>query len=424
MTEDSVTAQPVGYIQVLRQNRQFRLLWYGQITSELGDWLDYLALHLLLWQITGSGAAVAGLLVAQFLPFALVSPFVGILIDRLPRKWVMIFADISRALVVLPLLLVDEPSEVWIIYVVMMTRFSLAAFYEPARNAILPAITSDKELVAANAVSGLTWSVILTSGAAIGGWISHSFSPYHAFILNALSFTVSAIFVSMIRVPNEVLETRQQSTWQDLKDAIVYLASHRDALFYASTKALWGLGGGGLLVLITLSGQQVFPLGNRGALSLALFYVARGLGTGLGPWLARRLGGDSIPFLRRSLGPSFFVMSFGYLIFVFAPTLPVAMLGIFIGHLGGGLQWVFSSALLQLTVPARLRGRIFTIELMLLTLTISLSSYLIGLGVDADHSLMKLGVIFSLPFIPFGVLLLRKLWSLPILPSTSTEQLS
>ena len=137
--------------------------------------------------------------------------------------------------------------------------------------------------------------------------------------------------------------------------------SHRDIALYTLTKSLWSLGGG-VLLLLTLFGRQIFPLGVDGALSIGLLYAARGVGAGIGPLLARRLGGDGEQFLRRAIGPAIVLTGVGYTLVSGAPSLLLAALGVMIAHIGGSTQWVFSTSLLaderaQSPARARLRRR-------------------------------------------------------------------
>ena len=90
-----MSSHPIGYVALLRRNQTFRRLWYGQVISQLGDWFDSIALYALLWRLTGSGQVVGALLVAQFLPATLVGLWAGVIIDRLPRKVVLITADMA-----------------------------------------------------------------------------------------------------------------------------------------------------------------------------------------------------------------------------------------------------------------------------------------------------------------------------------------
>src|SRR5258706_2119634 len=126
-----MSTQSIGYIALLRRNRPFRLLWYGQVVSQLGDWFDSIALYALLLRLTGSGQAVGALLVAQFLPSTIVGLWSGVVIDRLPRKLIMIVADLGRALLVLLYLLVRDADHVWVIYVGMVLKVTLSSFFEP-----------------------------------------------------------------------------------------------------------------------------------------------------------------------------------------------------------------------------------------------------------------------------------------------------
>lgn len=117
MQDTGVAPPTVGYLKLLRTNQSFRRLWYGQLVSQLGDWFDSIALLALLLRLTGSGTAVGLLLVAQFLPPALVGLGAGVIIDRLPRKQVIIAADIGRGVLVLLFLLIRSPEMVWLAYV-------------------------------------------------------------------------------------------------------------------------------------------------------------------------------------------------------------------------------------------------------------------------------------------------------------------
>jgi len=197
-----MSGQSVGYIALLRRNRAYRRMWYGQVVSQLGDWFDSIALYALLLRLTGSGQAVGALLVAQFLPSTIVGLWSGVIIDRLPRKAVMIATDVGRALLVLLYLLVRDADQIWIIYVVMVMKVALSSFFEPARSAAIPSVTTHEELVAANAIGGTTWSAMLAIGAALGGLVAGTLGTDAAFIIDSFSFLLSAVFIWGVRIPS------------------------------------------------------------------------------------------------------------------------------------------------------------------------------------------------------------------------------
>ena len=115
------------YLTLLRTNRNFRLIFFGQTVSQLGDWFNSVAVYALLLDLTGSATAVAWMLIVQFLPMALVGPLAGVVVDRVNRRRVMIASDILRGFVILGLLLVRQPDQIWIAYVVMACTIAASA---------------------------------------------------------------------------------------------------------------------------------------------------------------------------------------------------------------------------------------------------------------------------------------------------------
>ncbi len=408
-----MSTQSVGYLGLLRNNVAFRRLWYGQVVSQLGDWFDSIALFALLLRLTGSGQAVGALMVAQFLPAAFVGMFAGVVVDRLPRKLVMIASNLGSAALVLLFLLVRDASQIWIIYAVAIGKMSLVAFFDPARTAITPNITTRDQLIAANAISGATWSAMLAVGAALGGVVAGTLGTDAAFILDSVSFVLAALFIWAVPVHETHLHERTPTSGlHELREGLAYVFSRYDIAVYTLTKGLWSLGGG-VLLLLTLFGRQVFPLGADGALSIGLLYAARGVGAGIGPLLARRLGGDGARFLRRAIGPSFIITGLGYIAVSGAPSLALAWLGVMLAHIGGSTQWVFSTSLLQMNVPNRLQGRVFAVEGALLTLASALSSYTTGLASDAGWGPRALALALAMVFVPTGLMMLALLWRAP-----------
>src|ERR1700752_5481126 len=182
----------VGYVDLLRRNRSFRQLWLGQVVSQMGDWFDTLALYTLILQLTGSGRGVGLLLVARFVPSFFFGPISGVIADRFSRQRIMIISDLLRAVVVLGFLFVRRADQLWIIYVLTVFQLGLSTFFEPAKTAPFPSIVEPRELVTANAISSVTWSAMLTLGAAIGGPITSWFGTEAAFVVESLPYIPSA----------------------------------------------------------------------------------------------------------------------------------------------------------------------------------------------------------------------------------------
>ena len=397
----------MSYISILRSNRNFRLLYIGQTISQLGDWFNAVAVYALLLDLTGSATAVAWMMIVQFLPVAIFGPLAGVIVDRVNRRRLMIITDLLRGGLILTLLFIRRPDQVWIAYVVMAVAVGAQAFFEPARTATIPNVTAPEDLLAANALSSATWSAMLALGASIGGLVTALAGRNIAFIVNALSFFASAWFIARTQydatpAAAPKLEGILALTGiTDLIEGVTYVRQRSHVAALMLVKAGWGLAGG-VLLLLTVFGQRVFPLAGGSAAGIGVLYAARGVGAGLGPIALRWILGQQPQRLRRAIGPAYFIVGVFYVALGWAPNLWVAALCVLCAHFGGSILWVFSTVLLQMEVPDRFRGRVFATELALVTLMSSASSYWTGHQLDragwSPRTLaFALGVMFCVP---------------------------
>jgi len=357
------------------------------------------------------------MMIVQFLPVALVGPLAGVVVDRLDRRRLMIAADVVRGLLILCLLLVRTREQVWLAYVVMGLTMAASAFFEPARTATIPNVTSPRELLPANALASATWSAMLAVGASIGGIVTAVFGQQIAFGVNALSFFVSALFIGRTRYDARPPASDRRpglltlTGIPDLMDGLMYVRRNGHIAALMMVKTGWGLAGG-VLLLLTIFGQRVFPVAGNTAFGIGVLYGARGVGAALGPAILRAVLGQQPRDLRRTIGPAYFIIAIFYMLLAWAPTLPVGALCVLGAHFGGSVLWVFSTVLLQLEVPDRFRGRVFAVELALTTLASSLSSYWTGYELDRggwSPRMMSfaLGALFCVP----GILWLIVEWN-------------
>jgi MFS family permease len=367
-------------LRLLRENRNFRLLWLGQTISQLGDWFNYVALYALLFELVGSASSVALLMVMQLLPIGLVGPTAGLVADRCDRRRIMIGADLIRGALILGLLLVRSPSMIWLAYVVTAVTVGATGFFEPARSATIPNIVRKQDLVVANAVSTGTWSATLTLGAALGGAAAAFLGRDTAFVLNSLSFFVSAACLWGIRVPKR--ETgRAAAGWHGLVEGLRYMESHRPVAWIALVKGGWAIVGGGLL-LLTVFGDRVFRLGGSSDAGIGVLYAARGVGATIGSFTVTAIAHASAGKLTRVIGPSYFIAGICYALLGFAPSIWFAAAGVVLAHSFGSILWVSSNVLLQTAVPDAFRGRVFAAELMAIAIVQSVMTYASAAALD------------------------------------------
>lgn len=377
------TNAPAGYIELLRTNPGFRQLWLGQVVSQLGDWFNTIALYTIILNLTGSGRDIGLLLVARFLPSFIFGSLSGVVADRFSRRSIMIISDVLRALVVLGFLFVRRADQLWLIYVLTVLQLGLSTFFEPAKTAVIPSIVSDRELVAANAISAVTWSIMLTLGAFIGGLVTGWFGSDVAFILDALTYLLSAALIATVRFPKRAPRSKSKLTISrvlgitETIEGVRYVKRRPRVLALLLVKPAWGLGGG-ILTLLAVFGEKVFPVGKNAATGIGVLFAARGIGTAVGPIVARRISGEGKRRMQNSIGIAFLIGGVFYIAFGAATSFVVALIVLGLAHTGGSILWVFSTVLLQRGVEDNFRGRVFAAELALLTLTMAVSNYATG----------------------------------------------
>lgn len=410
---ETAVPQKVGYVELVRGNRAFRMLWFGQIISLLGDWFNLIASASLVAQLTQSGLAVGGLFVVRMLAPFLMSPIAGVVADRYNRKRILVATDVSRAVVVLGFLLVREPGQVWLLYVLTAVQLGISGFFFPTRNAILPDIVSDRELGAANALSSATWSVMLALGAALGGLVSGTWGNRPAFVIDSLTFMLSAFFLYRLTYKTpEVLAQADKTVAAALRqyaDGLRYLRQHVDILIITLLKASVALlVSSGFQVIQVSIAEQIFVIGKGGGISLGLMYAVVGVGTGISPIIARHFTGDDDRSLRIAIGVGYGSAALGLWIVSWLSSFPLVLFGTLFRGVGNGLVWVFSTQLLLQLVPNRVRGRVFATEFAFFTLMSATGAAVTGRVLDT--SLGVAGVLrwmAVLTLIPGGLWMLR-----------------
>ncbi len=396
----------MGYWELLRTQPAFRRLWLGQVVSELGDWLQMIAL---IGLFPTRGAAVemlAGVFIVRMLPAIVWAPLAGVIADRFARGKVMVACDLGRAATVLGYLFVRGPEDAPLIYALMFTQESLASLFEPARAASIPQIVPQAARFAASSLSGATWSAMLALGAALGGTVAASVGARASFLANAASFLVSAALIGSIGIPRATRDAASAEAHPAgragllaLREGMAYLRRERAQASAALVKGLWGTSGGIILLFSIYAGEVFTPKGVDPARTTGLLYAGRGVGALIGPLIARRVFGESVASLRRAIQVAFPIAACGIVAFSYAPSAPIAAALLVIVHAGGSTCWVSSTLLLQMTVPNHLQGRVFSVELAAFTFAMAVSNGLTGAALG--HALASLqGVTFGIAAAP------------------------
>ena len=383
-----------SYLKLLRGNANFRRLWIAQIISEIGDWFYMVALYAMLLEFTGKAELLGLAFLLQVMPQALTSPVAGVINDRLRRRAVMIFSDLARAAIVSCMLLVRSPQMIWLVYPLLFLETVMWGLFEPARNAVVPNIVANDEIIIANTLSSTTWSLNLFLGSALGGVVAAFLGRDAVFVLNGLSFLASAFLISRMQFAEPHTESLPPLRWRDLVDYSPMIEGvryvRRQARLAVTVFVKAGLGvTGASWVIFPIMGSRVFPVAGHGMdshhgalLGMSLLMGARGLGALIGPVVAAPWAQQNLQRLRLGIMAGFFLYGAGYIGLKFIQHATVAYVVVTLSHTGGAMVWVFSTTLLQLMTDDKFRGRVFAAELGFCTIILALTAYLAGIFID------------------------------------------
>jgi predicted MFS family arabinose efflux permease len=241
---------------------------------------------------------------------------------------------------------------------------------------------------------------MLALGAAIGGLTTGLFGSQAAFVIDGLTFVLSAGFLLGIKLPEQPSTTTEHPA-RAMLTTLHYMRQHSDIFFIAMHKAVIAflLSSGFQVVQIKIA-ENHFVIGVGGAISLGLMYCMNGVGSGIGPILARHWTGDRDKPLRISISLGYVIAAVGIAIIAPLFNFQTVLFGGFVRSVGGGIVWVFSTQLLLQNAPNEIRGRIFGTEFALFTLMGGASSIIVGILLDQFHASFVLWGMSGLSLLP------------------------
>lgn len=342
-----------NYSRLIR-NRRYFPLWLGQLISNLGDTLHYIALVVWVYQRTGSSLVVAGTVFFEVVPIILFAPVAGIIIDRLPRKAVLVVSDIVRAALVLMLLLT---TELWQIYTIIALLTVASTFFNPAVNATLPTLLDAEDLLAANSVSWSTGRFVQIIGSALAAGVIATVGAEAAFVFNATTFLISALLLLLLPVPpgHKVAARGWHGFITDAREGFQFARNDRFVSRLVVIQALASLSVGATSALLVVLAQEHYRLPPSG---FGSFILAIGIGALLGPFLLAVLTRNVLS-ARWLFGP-YVIRGIGDVLLAVATAVPLAWLLLFIYGLNTSSGMVVYQTWLQRRVPDAVRGRVFT----------------------------------------------------------------
>jgi MFS family permease len=368
-------------LAVLRQ-RDFSLLWFGGVLSVIGDYFLFIALPFFVYERTGSVLATGAMFAAEILPRLLFGSVAGVFVDRWDRKRTMVISDLSRALILLPLLAVAAGGPLALVYAVAFVEASVSMFFLPAKSATIPNLVAERDLTAANSLDSLSEEVPSLVGPLLGGALLGIVGLSGLVLLDVGTYLASALLISMIGAPTaapdeepDVTAEVAVSAWANaLKEwlgGLRLIGRDRSIAVLFGVISVATVGEGAVTVMLIIFFRDVL---GSGAQEFGYFIAAYGVGGILGGIL---LGWSSRLIDETRLFALSLIANGLLLIAIFnIAVLPVMVaLAVLAGVTVVG-WFVTSQTLLQKWVPDRYRGRVFGAYETTQALTL-----LVGMGV-------------------------------------------
>ena len=354
-----------AFVSLLSENRNYRNTWIGQVVSEVGDHFNNIAVFSLAVTVTKSGLVVSGVLLSRAIPAMLAGPLAGVVLDRFDRKRVMIASDLIRAVVAaLFIIAVDHPSS-WLLYLLSALLMVASPFFTSGRAAILPSIATRDELHTANSLTQTTAWMTLAMGAFLGGTSVMGFGYRWAFFGNSLSFLISALCISRLRLPGRgfrpppkaLTEAEVVRPWHEYVEGLRYMRTVPLIMGLLMVNIGWASGGGAAQILFTVFGELVF---NRGPAGLGIIWGCAGAGLLIGGAFAYTVGRRlSFRDYKRAISICYVIHGGSYILFSQMRRFGWALVFITLSRAGVGVSSVLNMGQLLRIVPNAFRGRVF-----------------------------------------------------------------
>jgi MFS family permease len=336
------------------RNRNFSLLWTGQLVETIGNALTSIAASIYVFRLTDSALSVGLMLMATSAPSLLVGLFAGVFVDRYDRKNIMITADVLRAILVALIPVLVPFSVVWL-YVIVMLISAIGQFFDPAHESILPEVASDEELAAANSLIAISSFGSTAVGFAAAGLIASAANINWTFYINALTFLFSAICVYLIRIKSVSTdeETSVAVVVQNLKAGVRQLFDTPilRSLFTAQVPVLIAFG---------LSNALLLPFAIRALNASEFEYGIQEGMTSIGFVVGSLLMANVFDRMREGvwLAVSYLGMAIMGIIYATLYSIPMAILVITISGFFNAPSSIARRVVVQRNTPREMRGRV------------------------------------------------------------------
>lgn len=365
-------------------NKDYFLLWTGQLISQLGDKFYAIALAWWVLERTNSPAVMGFFLVVSVLPELLFGLIAGGFIDRWNRKAIIVASDIFRGLAVITvtLLLTMGLLEVWHVFIAVAVISLASAFYNPSVMAVVPQLVESDEIPRANSLSQMIGGLASVAGPVLGATLVGIAGYWPVFMVNGLSYLAAALLASFISLTSDLQAGHKTSLLEDLKDGFKFISNSRLVFVILIVIGIVHVFYGSLAVAMPFLAKS---LAGDGIRNLAYFETAMGAGLILGAVL---IGHQQLKSVNTSplfaaiitFGMCFTLLGFARSsgIIISAPYIAIVL---FIGA-AVAVASVYWRSILQVHVPNNMAGRVFSVAAVIADVSLPVSFGIFGIALN------------------------------------------
>ncbi len=338
-------------------NKNFFLLWQGQLVSALGDVVYEIALGFWVLAVTGSTAIMGSLMAASALPRVLVGPFAGVWVDRMDRKWILVVMDALRGIAIVGVAIFAFLGmlEIWMVFVAGILIGLCGAFFNPSAASVLPDLIPKEKLMKGNSVFSMIHSGSGILGSTGGGFMYLILGAPLMFLINGISYLFSAFTEIFIKVPKVRHEKKDFHFWSDMKEGFTFTWNYKGLRFLFLSAAVINFFASMGFVLILPLFQQDPALG-AGKYGLVMGALTFGMFLGM-----VLLSTVQVPVKKRfkMFGLAAMGMTIAWALFPLTINLPLMITLVFLGGVGNSILNIMIQTITQLTIPQNMRGKVF-----------------------------------------------------------------
>ena len=408
------------YATLLRNNANVRYLLLSLVISLFGDWFNFIAATEVVTRLAPSGITISLLIGIRTLAPVLGAPLVPLVVARFRRRTLLIASDLIRSLLVLGLILIQSPDQLWLFYVLIGLQGFLSGIFFPIRTAILPNIVAnEEELGAANTLSSLSWTGMIALGTALGGIVTTLLGSEAAFAIDAATFLLSAFCLFQLKYqPASETARRDPASLSSVQtpadsevsyaDLMRFLRTHKDFLWLATKKTVVTVFSFIPTQILQILLSQRYPQIGPSSLLLGYIFSVGGLVSFFSPIVVRLFTGNDHRKLRQAITFAYLIVAVGMYMQAPVPPFGILLLGVALRSIGAVLIWTFTTHLILSLTPYHLRDHMLSFEYFLFNL-IGILGVILPTVIAEDP---RLGIFGAFIFLGTCFLVLAAGWAL------------